>query len=60
MIENDEDLIIVLENMASKTSGLSSTERQACELSISAVKLLKKLMIEIKDVRSEQKGEENG
>ncbi len=60
MIENDEDLILVLESMASKTSGLSSTERQACELSISAVKLLQKLIGVIKDARDDQKGEENG
>lgn len=49
MIENDEELIIVLENMASKTSGLSSTERQACELSIAAVKMLKTILAEVKE-----------
>lgn len=57
MIENDEELIIVLEGMASKTSGLTATERQACELSIAAVKLLRYLMDEIHNAKEEKKDE---
>lgn len=58
MIENDDDLIMVLESMASKTSGLTATERQACELSITAVRLLRQLMNDIRSIKDNQKGEE--
>lgn len=57
MIENDEELVIVLEGMASNTSGLSATERQACEMAITAVKILKRILTECLDDKEEKKNE---